>query len=288
MMKKRPKALQSFSPFAAPPWRSSRFAFAVALLTLPVAAHAQDAKALVTAAVHVELTSDANDHTPFQYFDHDVTPDHDTLFYVVETPQGNLKRKIQDHGHPLDPQQRQADDQRIASLLSDAAAQQRARTNSNHDDNEAEQMLRLLPQAYIWTLTSQEGNLATLSFKPDPSFSPSGFEARVLSAMGGEITIARTPGDKEDRIASIKGTLLDDVTFGWGILGRLRKGGSFYVLRKEVAPGHWQMTISDVHINGHALFFKTIGSDEDETRSDFKLSPARTLQQAAEILKEIH
>jgi hypothetical protein len=287
MMKKRPKALQSFAPCPLRPSRSF-FAFAFVLLTLTRPSPAQDAKAIVTAAVHIELTADANDHTPFQYNDHDITPDHDTLFYVVETPQGNLKKKIQDHGHPLDPQQRQADDQRIQALLADTAAQQRARSNSNHDDNEAEEMLRLLPQAFIWTLTGQEGNVATLSFKPDPNFSPSGFEAKVLSAMGGQITVARTPGDRDDRIASIKGTLLDDVTFGWGILGRLRKGGSFYVVRKEIAPGHWQMITSNVHINGHALFFKTIGSDEDEARTDFKLSPAKTLQQASELLKDIH
>jgi hypothetical protein len=288
-MTDRHRTTPSLAP-SAQPLRSLRSAVAIAfaLTLLATGAHAQDAKSIVVAAVHTELTADANDHTPFMYYDHDVTPDHDTLFYVVETPQGNLKKKIEDHGHPLNPQQRQADDQRIQTLLDDAAAQQRARSNSSHDDNEAEQMLRLLPNAYIWTLTNESGNIATLSFKPDPNFSPSGFEARVLSAMGGEITVHRTPGDREDRIASIKGTLLDDVTFGWGILGRLRKGGSFDVVRKEVAPGHWQMTISNVHINGHALFFKNIGSDEDESRTDFKLSPAKTLQQADEILKDIH
>ena len=247
-------------------------------------AHAQDPKLLVTTAVNTELAADRNDHTAYHYYDHDITPDHDTLYYIVETPAGNLKKKIQDHAHPLTPQERQADDQRIQSLLNDTSAQQRARSNSNHDDNEAEQMLRLLPNAYIWTITGEQGNTVTLSFKPDPNFAPSGFEAKVLSAMGGEITIEKP----EMRIGSIKGTLLDDVTFGWGLLGRLRKGGSFYVVRKQVAPGHWQMVTSNVHINGHALFFKSIGSDEDETRTDFKPAHAQNLQQADEILKEIH
>jgi hypothetical protein len=260
----------------------SSFAFAFALLA-PIA-RAQDAKLLVTTAVNVELAADRNDHSAFQYYDHDVTPDHDTLFYIVETPQGNLKKKIEDHGHPLTPQERKADDQRIQSLLNDPAAQQRMRSNSSHDDNEAEQMLRLLPNAYIWTIAGEQGNTVTLSFKPDPNFSPSGFEAKVLSAMGGQITVVKP----EMRIGSIKGTLLDDVTFGWGILGRLRKGGSFDVVRKQIVPGHWQMVTSFVHINGHALFFKTIGSDEDETRTEFKPSHAQTLQQAGEILKEIH
>lgn len=272
------------APSMALPPRPLCSSVALAFALLAVTAHAQDAKLLVTTAVNTELAADRNDHSSYQYYDHDVTPDHDTLDYIVETPVGNLKKKIQNHGHPLSPQERQADDLRIQTLLNDQAAQQRARSNSNHDDNEAEQMLRLLPTAYIWTITGEQGNTVTLSFKPDPNFSPSGFEAKVLSAMGGEITIEKP----EMRIGSIKGTLLDDVTFGWGLLGRLRKGGSFYVVRKQVAPGHWQMTTSNVHINGHALFFKSIGSDEDETRTDFKPAHAQTLQQASEILKEIH
>jgi hypothetical protein len=269
--------------FAALPLRSA-LAFAFALAFLAPDARCQDAKLLITTAVNNELAADRNDHSAFQYYDHDVTPDHDTLYYIVETPQGNLKKKIEDHGHPLSPQERKADDQRIQSLLNDPGAQQRMRSSSNHDDNEAEQMLRLLPNAYLWSIVGEQGNLITLSFKPDPNFSPSGFEARVLSAMGGEVTIQKP----EMRIASIKGTLLDDVNILGGLLARLRKGGSFYVVHKEVAPGHFQIAISNVHINGHALFFKSIGSDEDETRTDFKPSQAQTLQQANEILKEIH
>jgi hypothetical protein len=268
---------------ALPP-RPLCLSLAFGLAFLAPTAHAQDAKLLITTAVNNELAADRNDHSAFQYYDHDVTPDHDTLFYVVETPQGNLKKKMEDHGHPLTPAQRQADDQRIQSLLNDPAAQQRMRNNSNHDDNEAEQMLRLFPNAYIWTIAGEEGNLVTLNFKPDPNFSPSGFEAKVLGAMGGQLTVDKP----EMRIVSLKGTLLDDVTFLGGLLARLHKGGYFAYTRKEITPGHWQMVTSNVHINGHALFFKSIGSDEDETRTDFKPSYAKTLQQADEILKEIH
>ncbi len=280
----RPRTPSPLAPFAALPSRSLRTAVAIAFCLLATKAHAQDAKALITTAVNNELAADRNDHSAFQYYDHDVTPDHDTVFYVVETPQGNLKKKMEDHGHPLNPQQRQGDDQRIQALLNDAAAQQKARSNSNHDDNEAEQMLRLFPNAYIWTIAGEEGNSVTLNFKPDPNFSPSGFEAKVLSAMGGQLTVDRA----EMRIVSLKGTLLDDVTFLGGLLARLHKGGYFAYTRKEITPGHWQMVTSNVHINGHALFFKSIGSDEDEARTDFKPSPAQTLQQADEILKEIH
>jgi hypothetical protein len=280
MMKHQPM------PPSAPPATPSRIAvaFAVVLAFLPLIAKAQDPKALVASAVKVELEADRVDHSAYQYRDRDITPEHDTLFYLVETPQGILKKKLEDHGHPLSPADRQADDQRIQTLLDDPAAQARARKDSSHDDNQAEQLLRLLPVAYIWTIASESGNLVTLDFKPDPNFTASSYEARVLSAMGGQITVARA----ENRIQSIKGTLLEDVTFGFGIFGRLHRGGSFEVQRREIVPGHWQMTESRVHISGHALFFKTIGSQEEEFRSDFKPCNAKTLREANDILKDVH
>jgi hypothetical protein len=251
---------------------------------IPRATHAQDAKSIVAAAVKVELDSDRDDHTAFMYRDHDITPDHDTLYYVVETPQGVLKKKLEDHGRPLTPDERREDDQKIQALVNDPAAMARLRRDSSHDDNQAEQMLRLLPAAFLWTIVSDTGNLVTLSFKPDPNFSPSVFdpEAKVLGAMGGQITVTRP----DMHIASIKGTLLSDVNF-FGFLGHLRKGGSFEVIRKDVAGGHWQMTEQHVHINGHALFFKTISSNEDELRKDFKISTVPGLPQAYDVLKEV-
>jgi hypothetical protein len=40
-----------------------------------------------------------------------------------------------------------------------------------------------------------------------------------------------------------------------------------------------------VHISGHALFFKTIGTQEDEVKSNFSLVPlGTTLEQAVGLL----
>ena len=258
--------------------------FAFFLLPASARPETQDAKALVASAVQTELTSNRDDHTAYIYRDHDITSEHDTLFFVIETPEGSLKRKLEDHGVPLTSEQHHVDDLRIHALMNDTNAQQRAKRDSAHDDEQAEQMLRLLPTAFLWTIAREEGSLITLNFKPDPAFEPSTLEARVLSAMAGEITIAR--GD--NRIRTIRGALTDDVKFGYGIFGRLKKGGTFQVERREVAPHHWQVTETHVHIDGRALFFKTIGSQEDEIRSDFKPSPAQTLADALKLLGPIH
>jgi hypothetical protein len=141
-------------------------------------------------------------------------------------------------------------------------------------------MLRMLPHAFLWTVKSETPEFVTLAFQPDPNFDAPSMEAKVLGNMAGEVVIARNG----NRIRTLKGTLTQDVKFGFGILGRLRAGGTFDVERRQVAPGTWEITESRVHIDGRALLFKTIGQQEDEIKTDFQPSPAQTLRQANELL----
>jgi hypothetical protein len=91
---------------------------------------------------------------------------------------------------------------------------------------------------------------------------------------------------EQNRIETISGKLTQDVTIGWGLLGRLREGGTFRVERREVAPKLWQIIETHVHIDGKALFFKTIGEQQDEVQTEFTRVPAgTTLEQAAEMSK---
>jgi hypothetical protein len=83
-----------------------------------------------------------------------------------------------------------------------------------------------------------------------------------------------------NRISTLKGRLASDVKIGFGLLGKLNEGGTFQVERREIVPGRWQITETHVHIGGHALLFKTIGQQEDEVKTEWKPSPAQTLQQA--------
>ncbi len=247
-----------------------------ALLAL-ASAHAQDAHALISASVQAELAADHNDHTAYCYLDHDVTPEHDTLFYTVETPQGILRRKLEDHGRKLTSEEQRADDTRLQELLKDSAEQARRHKEEAHDDEQAQQMLRLLPEAFVWTIVAQTADSTTLEFKPDPAYQAKDMEAKVFAVMAGRVVIARP----SNRLQSMQGKLMSDVKIVGGLFGRLQQGGTFHVERREVAPGHWQIVTSNVHISGH-VFFKTIGSQEDEQRAEFKVSTAQTLQQAYE------
>ncbi len=249
---------------------------------IPGRPQSSDPKALIAvrAAVAAELSANNTDKSNWMYRDHDTVPGKDAVYNVVETPQGELRRMIELNGNPLSGAAEQNEIQRINDYIGDASAQAKARRNAAHDDRQATEMLKMLPDAFVWTVTGDEGEFIVLNFRPNPQFNPPDMQSRVMGAMAGQMMITR----EESRIRTLKGKLSQDVLIGWGILGRLNEGGIFDVERREVAPGHWQITETRVHIGGHALVFKTIGQQEDEIKTDWRPSTDATLRQAARTL----
>lgn len=247
------------------------------------AARAQSAADIVRTVVNNELNADATDHSSWMYKDAYRSPDKNIVKIVIETHQGNLSELIDDSGHPPTAQEHQADLSKIQQMLTDPSYRARLKQNEQHDGQQARSLLKLLPQAFIWKIDSRDNGNITLSFHPDPNFSPPSMSAKVLAAMSGTIVV----DEKQMRLRLIDGHLDQPVEFAWGLLGKIDAGGRFKVVREEVAPGEWQITQTHVHISGHALFFKTIGDQEDEESSDYHRVPDdMTLQKAAAMLQD--
>jgi hypothetical protein len=102
--------------------------------------------------------------------------------------------------------------------------------------------------------------------------------------MEGDMVIDR----EQHRIASLKGRLTRDVKIGFGLLGELKAGGAFDIERRELRPHVWEITETHVHIQGHALIFKTISENEDDVKSRFQqIADTTSLQQAqADLLHQ--
>lgn len=234
----------------------------------------QSVRPFVQQAVNLELAKDKADHSHWLYFEVDQKPEHPVKQWVAETRNGNLKRILQIDGRQLSPEEQR---RRMESYLSDAAAQAKRQKSEQHDDEQATEMLQMLPKAFIWDNLGQRGSYTLLHFRPDPNFNPPDLESRVFAAMEGDMLV----DTQQHRIASLKGKLIKDVKFFGGFLGRLNSGGTFDVERRETGKGVWQITETHVHIQGHALLFHTISEQEDDVKSDFKPLPADVTMQAA-------
>jgi hypothetical protein len=234
----------------------------------------------IQSAVDSELRANREDKSVWKYTDEDDAPGRAATYDAIETPQGELRRLIKLNGHPLDSDAEQKETSRIRHYIHDASAQARARKDGEHDDKQAVALLKMLPTAFQWTITSRTPEIITLHFAPNPSFDPPTMEARVLAAMEGQIVVS-VDGD---RIRSLRGRLTHEVKFGYGFLGKMYQGGTFNVERRQVGGGHWEITETHVHIGGRALLFKNIDQNSDEVKTGWSPSTAETLADAARQL----
>jgi hypothetical protein len=229
-------------------------------------AHAQNEQQFVQQAVRTELAADAADHSHWLYYEVDRTPGSTVKQWVAQTNIGDLKRVIQLNGRDLSTAEQKS---RIESFVGNSSAQQNRRKSGQQDDSRAAQMLRMLPRAFLWTKTGQHDGNTTLHFKPNPNFDPPTWASRVFAAMEGDMTV----NDAQHRIVSIKGRMIHDVKFWGGLLGDIKQGGTFAVERQETGGGIWQITDTHVHIQGHALLFKSISEQEDDDKMHFEQLP---------------
>jgi hypothetical protein len=242
------------------------------------AALGQSAQAVIQQAVNAERAANQNDHSNWIYLENSSKPKEHLVRWVAATQQGDVERVIERDGRPVpDAQQRET----IQGFLHDARAQKKQVSENMHDNQQVDAFLKLLPEAFVWTETSSTATETVLHYEPAPGFHPPTREAKVFSEMSGEMVVDH----QQHRIRSMSGRLGREVTFGGGLLGRLKEGSSFSLEQAQVGEGQWQLTATHVRLEGNALLFKSISLQQDEVRSRFVAQPAgMTLEQAAVVV----
>ena len=231
-----------------------------------------------------ELKAEQQDHSHWSFRLETRKPNGESeVDEVVETTDGDLKRPIQIDGRELTEEARHKADQRMQQLVHNPGPLQKARGDEDRDTARSQKMLKMLPDAFDFKYGQRRGDLVELRFSPNPSFHPPSHEAEVFHAMQGTLWVDA----KQERVEEISGRLMHEVKFGGGVLGHLNQGGTFQVKQAAVAPGYWELTLLKVQMRGKALFFKTIGVQQDYSRSNFKQVPDDlTLAKAAEMLQK--
>ncbi len=214
------------------------------------------------------------------YRDHSITKE------IVRTKEGGLSSTLLINGRPLTAEERQKDNDKLEKFAHDPDARHKRREASRTDDKRAETMLTSLPDAFVYSYAGTDRGpngeeLVHLKFKPNPSFNPPNHETAVYVGMEGDMIIDR----KAMRIAKIDGTLFKDVDFGWGILGRLYKGGKFIIVQRDVGGGHWEEVQETLQFYGKILLVKSLTIWSSETMTDFRpVPPDLTTAQALDLL----
>ncbi len=241
----------------------------------------QLAQQLIKDVVFNEL-ADHRHHGYFEYLDAKRTGQETTLNVEVETGTGRIHRMLTDDGKPLSSEQAEQESRRLKALLNDFSEQQKLLRDYRGDEDRIARIVGLMPEGFLYQFDGVEGADIRLKYQPNPDFKPPTDEARVFHGMAGTVWI----NAREKRLSRLQGQLVCSVEFGYGILGKLDKGGSFDMERVEVAPGNWKTRVLDVHLTGHVILLKSIAKDQAERRSNFRQVPANTTLAEAEIMLE--
>lgn len=214
----------------------------------------------------------------------------------VETNQALAGRLIAVNDQPLTAEQQKAENDRLAGLVSNPEQLRKKEAREKEDEDRSLRIVKALPDAFRYEYAGTENSapglgkagdqLVKLKFRPNPSYNPPTHVEQVLTGMEGELLI--DPESK--RLARIDGTLFQEVSFGWGILGHLNQGGHFRVQQADLGlgDGAWGITEVSLNMTGKILIIKSISIVSDEVLSDFRRMPDQlTFAQGVEMLKNV-
>jgi hypothetical protein len=271
----------------------------IAWVALALSARAQNAsptdvspQELVRQTVAREVAAANESGMKHMFRSHKQTPKGTQTHLYVETNEAMAGMLIASNGQPLTPEQEQAEIGHLDWLVNNPDQLRKKHAREAEDNDRTMKIVKALPDAFRYEYDgTQPGEaelgklghtLVRLKFEPNPSYSPPSHLEQALVGMKGYLLIDAT----EKRIARIDGTLYRDVSFGWGIVGRLDKGGHFLVQQADVGDGSWEITEMKLNITGKILLFKSINMVSDEKLDDFQQEPTNlSFAQGVNLLK---
>jgi hypothetical protein len=227
---------------------------------------------LVRDALAAELRGAQDTGHPMRYELRKSSPRLTTTKEIVETRDGGVAMLLTVNGQPPSDAELRKDQSRLDELLADAGKQRHRKQQEGADRARALKVLEVLPKAFVYHDAGQvatgSGYAERFVFVPNPEFDPADMETEVLTAMNGEIWV----DPAKVRVVRLQAQLEHDVEFGWGVLGRLYKGGWITIDQAEVGDGVWRVVSFQMSMSARILI-RTKSFQTVEQESHFEPVP---------------
>jgi hypothetical protein len=252
-----------------------------AVATLRAQGPAESAHDLVKDVVYNEL-QERRQISLWQYHVEKRVVSQTTVAREVETVSGPVDRVFERQGKPLDQAAQKRETERLNNLVHNPSEQARMKQEHQAEEQRLQRLIAAMPDAFLYAYDGAAEGSLRLSFRPNPAYNPPTYETRVYHALAGEIWI----DPRLKRLVKLDGHIVNEIDFGFGLLGKIEKGGTFQIGREQVSENRWKTSLLDVHVSGRIVFFKAISKDQHEERTDFKPMPSNTTVQDAVTLLE--
>ncbi len=239
---------------------------------VPVCAGAEalsdaQAQALVARALGTELRVARDPSHPMRYMLHRSTPRLTSTKDIIETKDGDVARLLSVNDTPLAPADEQQELARLGTLAANPSLQKHRKDNEEGDAGIVLKLLRMLPNAFLYqyagTVNGPFGPVHRFTFRPNTRFDPPDIETQALTAMSGELRVDAA----QERVIRLEGHLQQDTNYGWGILGKLNKGGWVVLEQADVGDKQWRIVNVQLEMTLRVLFkTKIINTTEQMSR----------------------
>jgi hypothetical protein len=225
----------------------------------------EPANTLVREVVYNEL-HDHEHHGYWRYHINRSTANGTATEEQVETAEGPVAWVIEGNGQPLNDAARGEEQVRLERLMTSPQEQARHLRDYNKDEERIGRIVRMLPDAFLYEYDGEKNGCIRLRFHPNPKYPSHSIEARVFHSMSGALLVDA----RYKRLAGLEGHMNQNVDFGFGILGRIYKGGWFKLQRERVSSTDWKTNQLEVHLNIRALLVTSFARETSETRGGFE------------------
>ena len=209
-----------------------------------------------------------------------VGPERTFEVYPSAIPGKTYKRLIAVDGVPLDAAELAQRDRKRDESLRDEAERRRNESASERAERleqekeeweEREAVLNDALAVFDVTFTGREvingERVLTGKARPRPDASVTTREGKWLKHFAGDVWIA----EADHQIVRLDMRALDDVSIGWGIVGRVHAGSRFVFARRKI-DGAWLPSEVTFQATGRTLLFRKFQIDTTTTFSNYRRS----------------
>jgi hypothetical protein len=168
----------------------------------------------------------------------------DKTYRVVPTGSGTMKLLLKDGDRPVDVAEYRKQLEAWKELLELMLKPEDSRTKSANAKwqkrkDDRKELLDATREAFLITWDGQEtcnGRLCDIyEIQPNPNFHPRSLVQDILTRVTAKIWV----DCEANQLVHGEAHVMRDISFGGGILGKLYRGGVFFMQQEEVAPGIW-------------------------------------------------
>jgi hypothetical protein len=259
---------------------------ATAQLASPQGEPAQhvDVNAVVRRAIQHRL-DESKEHLPVRYVIRQSDGHSDTTKMVIETKDGDVERLVAVDGKPLSVEADRAELARLDELAKHPEVQEQRKKGQRDFVERMNHLAAQVPDAFIYKLEGTEacasGECFRVSFTPNPKYNPPDRTSRLFGGVVGDVLIDRAG----DRLERLDAHFISNVDFGFGILGRVSKGGTVHAEQIDVGGKQWELTVLKMNVTGRIFLVKSFRRQLSQEMSGYALVAPMGYREAIELLK---